>query len=175
MGNRSSSNEPQSNKHVDCVEDNDTGIESHREVITSITPPICHRDTKDEINSIQNFIFGRLSCLTDIDEYQANKKSISDRLDAAFSQGVSSSIFVVGPSNSDKASVLDNVISQYENTHGIDGGKPIIARVSGMHGLSDNHALLCIIDQFVMRDSNYKSSSIILEDLESLLRVSELQ
>ena len=103
--------------------------------------------------------------------------NLAERLNAAFEQHVSTSILIIGPAGAGKRKLVEHVVSKCttENWNPKDGSRSShIATVNGLQRSSDHQALLHIVDQFLVRDPTDKNASLVLEDLESLLRVSTM-
>ena len=121
---------------------------------------------------IKYTVLRQLEEISKLEDYQSGDElAVIGRLDAAFTQKVSTSVFVVGPHSSEKRQLLDRVLAKYEK-HSCSRNPVITARISGLQCSSDSQALTFIVDQFLVRDQSKKSSTQVLVDLETLLRVS---
>ena len=93
---------------------------------------------------------------------------IRSRLDMAFTQCMSTSLLVVGPTGSGKKSIIDHVLRSYQNSDGITPFA--VARVQAQVCPTDQDALCSIAGQLCVRNSAGRNVVAALEDLEDHFR-----
>jgi Cdc6-like AAA superfamily ATPase len=96
---------------------------------------------------------------------------LRQRIDDAEVQGVSTSLFVVGPIGSGKRGIINRILEKYTELgrqRGIEG--KLIATVRGTTAINDSQALMSIVNQFMYRDPVDKNPNVVMEDFEALLR-----